>query len=99
MEPIYWEPVNDIAHVVRGTWFYKDTMMPVETPVAIMLEVGYVELQCWTETWKDELNCAIGVGAIGEEKILHRLWPEQAVKRAERPGTSKGTAEDRTSLM
>jgi hypothetical protein len=39
MEPIYWAPVGDIADVVRGTWFYKDTMLPVETPVANMLEV------------------------------------------------------------
>lgn len=23
MEPIYWSPVNDIAIVTRGTWFYK----------------------------------------------------------------------------
>lgn len=24
----------------------------------------------------DELNSAIGVGAAGEEKITHRLWPQ-----------------------
>lgn len=23
MKPIYWSPVNDIAIVTRGTWFYK----------------------------------------------------------------------------
>lgn len=56
MTPIYWTPVHDEAVVVRGTWFYQDTMLPVETAVANMLEAGYVDLQVWTETWKDELD-------------------------------------------
>jgi hypothetical protein len=56
MTPIYWTPVHDEAIVVRSTWFYQDTMLPVETEVANMLEAGYVDLQVWTETWKDELN-------------------------------------------
>ena len=30
MGPIYWDPVHDISDVVRGTWFYKDSMLPVE---------------------------------------------------------------------
>ena len=77
MKPIYWIPVGDTAQVVRGTWFYQDTMLPVETHVANMLEAGYVDLQCWTETWKDELNSAVEVGALGEMKIVHKLWPEK----------------------
>lgn len=28
MEPIYWSPVNDIAVVTRGTWFYKFVPWP-----------------------------------------------------------------------
>src|SRR6185436_13661105 len=68
MEPIYWSPVKDIAPVQRGTWFYADTMMPVETNVSNLLEAGYIEMQAWTETWKDELNSAIEVGAAGEMK-------------------------------
>ena len=28
MKPIYWSPVNDVAVVMRATWFYRDTMMP-----------------------------------------------------------------------
>ncbi|OCK83271.1 DDHD domain-containing protein [Lepidopterella palustris CBS 459.81] len=80
MEPIYWSPVNDIADVIRGTWFYKDTMLPVEVEVANMLELGYIELQPWTQTWTDELNSAIEVGAVGEEKIMHKLWPERSLK-------------------
>jgi hypothetical protein len=81
MEPIYWAPVGDVAEVIRGTWFYKDTMLPVETSVANMLEVGYIDLQCWTETWKDELASAMEVGAVGEMKIVHKLWPDKLVGR------------------
>ena len=92
MEPIYWSPVHDISAVVRGTWFYRDTMLPVETPVANMLEAGYTELQPWTETWQDELNSAIEVGAAGEMKILRMLWPEPVDPRqsGSRPGTVRG---------
>jgi len=89
MEPIYWPPVNDIANVIRGTWFYKDTMLPVEVEVANMLEAGYIELQPWTQTWNDELNSAVEVGALGEMKILHKLWPEKPLKVESRPTTSR----------
>jgi len=92
MQPIYWVPVNDTAQVVRGTWFYQDTMMPVETDVANMLEAGYVELQVWTETWTDELNSAVEVGAIGEMKIVHKLWPDKVMKPPDsRPTSRRGT--------
>ncbi|RMX79795.1 hypothetical protein D0869_08041 [Hortaea werneckii] len=82
MQPIYWAPVHDTAQVVRGTWFYQDTMLPVETNVANMLEAGYVDLRVWTETWKDELNSAVDVGSEGEMKIVHKLWPEKVAKSA-----------------
>lgn len=88
MEPTYWAPVNDVAKVLRGTWFYQDTMMPVEVEVANMLEAGYLEMKPWTETWTDELNSAIEVGALGEMKILHRLWPEKPIQVESRPSTS-----------
>ncbi|KAF2447936.1 hypothetical protein P171DRAFT_408518 [Karstenula rhodostoma CBS 690.94] len=88
MEPTYWAPINDIAQVLRGTWFYKDTMMPVEVDVANMLEAGYLELRPWTETWKDELNSAVEVGALGEMKILHKLWPEKPKRVESRPSTA-----------
>jgi hypothetical protein len=77
MEPIYWSPVHDICAVTRGTWFYRDTMCPVEPAVANQLEMGYRDLRPWSGTWSDELNSAIEVGAAGEEKISHRLWPEE----------------------
>lgn len=51
MSPIYWSPVHDVAAVTRGTWFYKDTMLPVEPPVANQLEIGYRELRPWSQTW------------------------------------------------
>ncbi|PVH94478.1 hypothetical protein DM02DRAFT_618600 [Periconia macrospinosa] len=89
MEPIYWKPVNDIATVLRGTWFYKDTMLPVEVDVANMLEVGYLEMMPWTETWRDELNSAVEVGALGEMKILHKLWPERPIKMESRPSSAQ----------
>lgn len=76
MNPIYWSPVHDVAAVTRGTWFYKETMYPVEAPVANQLETGYRDLRPWSQTWRDELNSAVKVGAAGEEKVSHRLWPE-----------------------
>ncbi|KAF1840872.1 DDHD-domain-containing protein [Cucurbitaria berberidis CBS 394.84] len=89
MEPIYWSPLSDVAQIVRGTWFYKDSMMPVEVEVANMLEAGYLEMQPWTQTWKDELNSAVEVGAFGEMKILHNLWPDKPKKPESRPSTSQ----------
>ncbi|KAK0706627.1 DDHD domain-containing protein [Lasiosphaeria miniovina] len=81
MKPIYWSPVNDISIVLRATWFYRDSMAPVEPAVANQLEAGYRELRAWTETWSDELRSALDVGALGEEKVTHRLWPDVSDKR------------------
>jgi hypothetical protein len=89
MEPIYWSPLSDISRIIRGTWFYKDSMMPVEVEVANMLEAGYTDLQPWTQTWKDELSSAIEVGALGEMKILHKLWPDKPAAPDSRPSTSQ----------
>lgn len=50
-------------------------MLPVPPAVANQLEAGYQELKPWTETWADELRCAVEIGPAGEEKISHRLWP------------------------
>ncbi|UNI16236.1 hypothetical protein JDV02_002692 [Purpureocillium takamizusanense] len=78
MKPIYWSPVNDIAIVTRATWFYRDTMLPIAPVVANQLEAGYQELRPWTETWNDEIRCAIDVGPLGEEKVAHLLWPQDS---------------------
>lgn len=87
MKPIYWSPVNDTASVTRGTWFYQDTMYPVEPAVANQLEFGYRELKPWSQTWKDELESALSVGAAGEEKIVYRLWPSDKEEVLNRDNT------------
>ncbi len=85
MKPIYWSPVNDVAVVLRATWFYRDNLGPLEPAVANQLEAGYRELRPWTQTWADELRCAVEVGPLGEEKVVHPLWPtepERSSKKA-----------------
>ena len=77
-------------------------MLPVETTIANMLEAGYIDLQVWTETWKDELNSAVEVGAAGEMKIVHKLWPENLPKAPDsRPSSRRGPATrvDRENLL
>ncbi|KAG5294135.1 DDHD domain-containing protein [Histoplasma capsulatum G186AR] len=81
MKPIYWSPIHDISSVIRATWFYKNTMLPVEPELANQLEAGYMYMQPWTETWQDELNSCIENGAEAEIKIVHPIWPpEEEVK-------------------
>lgn len=53
-------------------------MFPVEPRIANQLEAGYRELRPFSQTWKDEIRCAVDVGAEGEEKVSHPLWPESA---------------------
>ena len=62
--------------------------MPVEVEVANMLEAGYIDLRPWTQTWTDELNSAVDVGALGEMKIIHRLWPDRPAKVESRPSSA-----------
>ncbi|KAI8624610.1 DDHD domain-containing protein [Xylariaceae sp. FL1651] len=76
MKPIYWSPVNDLSTVLRATWFYRDDMRPIDPAVANQLEAGYRELKPHTETWNDELRCAVEIGPLGEEKVSHPLWPK-----------------------
>ncbi|KAK4209346.1 DDHD domain-containing protein, partial [Rhypophila decipiens] len=92
MRPIYWSPVNDISVVLRATWFYKDTMTPVEPAVANQLEAGYRTLWPWTETWNDELRSAVEVGPLGEEKVSHCLWPEHTDPRSKTKDTGPSEA-------
>ncbi|KAI2823089.1 hypothetical protein CBS133816_9153 [Aspergillus niger] len=81
MKPIYWSPLHDISSVFRATWFYKNTMLPVETELANRLEDGYNYLKPWTETWQDELNSCVENGADAELKIVHKLWPKENTTR------------------
>lgn len=85
MKPIYWSPVNDISVVMRATWFYSNDMRPVSPEVANQLEAGYRELRVWSETWQDELRSALEVGAAGEEKLSHPLWPEDDLTKKKGP--------------
>jgi hypothetical protein len=98
MKPIYWSPVNDISLVTRATWFYCETMLPVEADVANQLELGYLELKPWTETWNDELNSAVSVGAEGEAKVVHRIWPKEERKKAQGGKKSAADGPDRGSF-
>ena len=91
MNPIYWTPVQDVAFVVRGTWFYKDTMYPVEAEVADQIEKGYEYIKPWTQTYAEEINICLEIGPEAELKLVHRLWPEgEKPAMGSRPTTSKG---------
>lgn len=79
---------------MRATWFYKNTMMPVETAVANQLEEGYAYLKPWTDTWQDELNSCVDNGADAEAKIVHKLWPKKDPGSANRPGTAQKLPDD-----
>lgn len=85
MRPIYWHPVNDIAAVLRGTWFYVATMLPVEPDLSNWLETGYRELKPWTQAWQHELNSCVEIGAEAEMKVVYHLFPE---RKTSRPGTA-----------
>ena len=89
MGPIYWDPLHDISSVVRGTWFYKDTMMPVEPDVANQIEEGYEYMKPWTQTYIDEVNSCLEIGADAELKLVHRLWPVGESSEEVRPETHR----------
>ena len=92
MKPIYWNPIHDVSSVVRGTWFYKENMLPVDTDVANRLEEGYEYMQPWTRTYNDEVNSCLEIGAEAEMKIVHKLWPpEDPRDTGGRPETSKSS--------
>ncbi|KAI5796594.1 DDHD domain protein [Geopyxis carbonaria] len=93
MTPIYWSPLHDVSSVVRGTWFYKDTMLPVETEIANRLETGWNEVRAWTEEWDLELASAVEVGREGEEKVRWQLWDKSSISA---PNSRPGSAVDDT---
>ncbi|KAI4116918.1 MAG: hypothetical protein LQ345_002752 [Seirophora villosa] len=93
MGPIYWDPVHDVSSAVRGTWFYKETMLPVPTDVANQLEEGYEYMKPWGQTYIDELNSCLEIGAEAESKLVHRLWPDvETAKDDSRPTTARSKA-------
>lgn len=91
MGPIYWDPVHDESAVVRGTWFYKDTMWPVESDLANQIEEGYDYMRPWTPAYVDELNSCMDIGPEAELKVCHRIWlSDMLTGQQSRPGTGKG---------
>ncbi|KAF7156658.1 hypothetical protein CNMCM5623_000331 [Aspergillus felis] len=92
MKPIYWSPLHDESNVLRATWFYKNTMLPVETELANKLEDGYIYLKPWTDTWQDELNSCVENGADAEMKIVHKLWPKPDTKSSSTPTSRPGSS-------
>ncbi|EXJ78550.1 hypothetical protein A1O1_08951 [Capronia coronata CBS 617.96] len=91
MKPIYWSPINDTSDVIRATWFYKDTMLPVPVDVANRLEVGYEYMKPYAESYQEELSACIENGASAELKVVYRLWPDEP--RLSRPETAADTKE------
>ena len=90
MGPIYWDPRHDVSSVARGTWFYKETMWPLESDIANQIEEGYEYMKPWTPTYVDELNSCMEIGPEAELKIVHKLWPESDESpNQSRPGTGK----------
>ncbi len=90
MGPIYWDPVHDVSSVVRGTWFYKDTMWPVESDLANQIEEGYEYMKPWTPTYVDELNSCMEIGPEAEIKVCHKIWPpEEQPADHSRPATAR----------
>ncbi len=92
MSPIYWSPINDVSPITRGTWFYKDTLYPVELEVASQLELGYIANCPWRQDWCDELSKAIEVGDSGDQKFRYELRLEEVGKddgSADRAARSK----------
>ena len=91
MKPIYWSPINDTSNVIRATWFYKDSMLPVPADVANRLEVGYEYVQPFAPSYQDELQACIDNGASAEMKVVYRLWPEDS--KPSRPPTASDIKE------
>ncbi|KIV87617.1 hypothetical protein PV11_03151 [Exophiala sideris] len=92
MKPIYWSPINDMSDVIRATWFYKDTMLPVPAEVANRLEVGYEYIKPYAKSYQDELQACIENGASAEMKVVYKLWPDDP--KPSRPGTSMNLEAD-----
>lgn len=91
MGPIYWDPVHDVSSVMRGTWFYKDSMMPIESELANRIEEGYEYIRPWTPEYSDELNSCMEVGPEAELKVLHRLWQDSSLANQARPNTGESS--------
>ncbi|KPI39169.1 putative phospholipase [Cyphellophora attinorum] len=91
--PIYWSPVNDTSSVLRATWFYKDTMLPVPTTLANRLELGYEYIKPYSDSYKDELQACIDNGAAAEAKLVYKLWTD--TRKTSRPSSAADQLESK----
>jgi DDHD domain len=79
MKPIYWQSINDTSSVIRATWFFAESMLPVPAEVANRLEIGYEDMKPFSESYQEELNACVENGAVAELKVVHKLWPDKPV--------------------
>ena len=85
MKPIYWSQINDHHKVVRATWLFKHSMLPVPEEIADRLESGYQEIMPYLPVYQDELDACIANGPTAELRIVQRLFPED--RDSSRPTT------------
>ena len=75
--------MHDICSVMRATWFFTDSMLPVEATVANLLEQGYEYMKPWTRTYADEVKSCLEIGAEAELKVVYNLWPSEGPRDVE----------------
>ena len=98
MKPIYWSPINDTSHVIRATWFYKDSMLPVAADIANRLELGYEDMKPYLSTYQDELNACVEHGPSAESKIVRKLWPDEVQPLSAMPVQVDGVESEHEEL-
>ena len=89
MGPIYWDPVHDISSVTRGTWFLKDSMLPIESELANQIEEGYEYIRPWTPEYAEELDSCMEVGPDAELRLVYNLRQDAPRVDQTRPNTGK----------
>ena len=91
MGPIYWDPVHDISSVIRGTWFFKDSMLPIESELANQIEEGYEYIRPWTPAYDEELDSCMEVGPDAELRLVYKLRQDAPPVDQARPNTGKSS--------
>ncbi|ODQ68405.1 hypothetical protein NADFUDRAFT_81377 [Nadsonia fulvescens var. elongata DSM 6958] len=61
MVPVYWDPVGDLANVHSSTWFYSQTLGPVEPSLEDAVERAFFSIKPWTETYISELKSIVEI--------------------------------------
>lgn len=63
----------DSSPVLRSTWFYTDTRMPLEQDLSRSLEEGFIALRAWSSTYADELSSALSLGLEAQDKLRWKI--------------------------